>query len=173
MRPHCVQIIESKAQVTFKVSFPKIWCIGILFLCKFLRWNKYPKTKTVKPSDGFLYLRETSLETRWEVNHFRLFFVFLVVGLVDLGWESLKLSIAHIMKKRCNFTLRWLLNLRNTSLEQNIRLKTLGYLLFIPAIFFICCFPSPCRLLSRKQSSLPDVNHCIWTINFWSKGDWN
>ena len=44
----------------------------------------------------------------------------------------------QILKKRCNFTLRCLLDLGNTSLEQNISLKTLDYLLFIPAIFFIC-----------------------------------
>ena len=26
-------------------------------------------------------------------------------------------------------------------------------------------------LLLRKQSHSPDVNHCIWAINFWSKGN--
>ena len=44
----------------------------------------YPKTRTTEPSDGFLHLRETSLDTRWEVEHFRLLFIFLVAGLVDL-----------------------------------------------------------------------------------------
>ena len=49
----------------------------------------------------------------------------------------------EIMKKRYYFTLRWLLDLGNTSLEQNLRLKTLDYLLFIPAIFFNCCLAAP------------------------------
>ena len=49
----------------------------------------YPKTRTTDPSDGFLHLRETSLDRRWEIEHFRLFFVLLVAGLVDLFWESL------------------------------------------------------------------------------------
>ena len=45
----------------------------------------YPKTRATEPSDSFLHLRETSLDTRWEIEHFRLFFVFLVTGLLDLG----------------------------------------------------------------------------------------
>ena len=40
-----------------------------------------------------------------------------------------------ILKDRFNFTLRWLLDLGNTFLEQNLKLKTLGYLLFIASIF--------------------------------------
>ena len=77
-----------------------------------------------------------------EVEYFRLFFVFLVAGLVDFNWKSLNFPNAQILKKRCNFTLRWLLDLRNTSLEQNLRLKTLDYLLFIPT-FFICSLAAP------------------------------
>ena len=49
----------------------------------------------------------------------------------------------EILRNRCNFTLRWLLDLGSTSLDQNLRLKALGYLLFIPAIFFICCLTAP------------------------------
>ena len=49
----------------------------------------------------------------------------------------------QILKKKCKFTLRWLLGLGNTSLEQNLRLETLGCLLFIAAIFFICCLTVP------------------------------
>ena len=45
----------------------------------------------------------------------------------------------QILKRRCNFTLRWLLDMENTTLEQNLRPKSLDYLLFTPAIFFICC----------------------------------
>ena len=79
----------------------------------------------------------------------------------------------QILKSRCNFTLRWLLGLGSTSLKQNLRLKTLGYLLFIPAIyFFYPLFGCPMAnfwLLSSKQSHSPNVNHCIWAISFWPK----
>ena len=59
----------------------------------------YPKTRTSEPSDGFLHLRKTSLDTRWEVEHFTLSFVFLVAGLVNLGWESLNFSNAPNTEK--------------------------------------------------------------------------
>ena len=50
-----------------------------------LDFKPYNKTRTTEPSDSFLHLQETSLDTRWEIEHFRLFFVFLVAGLLDLG----------------------------------------------------------------------------------------
>ena len=59
----------------------------------------YHKTRATEPSDSFSHLRETSLDTRWEVEHFRLLFVFLVAGLVDLGWESLNSSSASSTEK--------------------------------------------------------------------------
>ena len=43
-------------------------------------------------------------------------------------------QMPQILIARCNFTLRWFLDLENI-LEKNLRLKTLDYLLFIPAIF--------------------------------------
>ena len=49
---------------------------------------------------------------------------------MDLGPESLNCSNAPDF----NFTLRWLLDLGNTSLEQTLRLKDLGFLLFISII---------------------------------------
>ena len=64
-----------------------------------LELNSYPKSRTTEASDGFLHLRKTSLETRWEGEHFRLFFVFLVAGLVDLSWESPNFSIAPNTEK--------------------------------------------------------------------------
>ena len=81
--------------------------------------------------------------------------------------------MSQILRKRCNFALRWLAVLENTSLEQNLRLKTLGYLLFIPAIFYLLlvCPMANFWLLLRKQSQSSDVSHCFWVINFWSKGD--
>ena len=80
----------------------------------------------------------------------------------------------QILKKRCNFTLWRFLDLGNTSLEQNLRLKTSDYFLSIPAIFDLLfgCSMANFWLLLRKQSDSPDVNHCIWAIKFWStKGD--
>ena len=56
-------------------------------------------------------------------------------------------------KKRCNFTLRWLLDLGNTSLEQNLRLKTLGCLLFIPVIFLIYCLAAPWSTFGCYQAN--------------------
>ena len=71
-----------------------------------------------------------------------------------------------------NFTIRWLLDLRDTSLEQNLRLKTLGYLLFIPSVCFYRLLGCPIANFLRKQSHSPYVNHCILPIYFWPKGDW-
>ena len=60
----------------------------------------------------------------------------------------------------------------STSLEQNVRLKTLNYLLFIPAIFHLLFGYSKAKfwLLLRKQSHSP-YDHSIWTINFCCKSD--
>ena len=68
-----------------------IWGIGTLFLTS---CPNEINTLKLESSDGFLHLRETSLDTKWEVEHFRLFFVFLIAGLVDLGSESLNFSNA-------------------------------------------------------------------------------
>ena len=77
--------------------------------------------------------------------------------LVYWTWvENLRtFQILHILKKRFKFTLRWLLDLGNTSLEQNIGLKTLGYLLFIPAIFVLMfgCSMAKFWLLLIKKST--------------------
>ena len=48
--------------------------------------NPYPKTtEQLNHQMAFCFRRRASLDTRWEVEHFRLFFVFVVAGLVDLG----------------------------------------------------------------------------------------
>ena len=78
-----------------------------------------------------------------EVKHFRLFFVFMVAGLGDLIWESSNFSNTPNTKERSKFILRWLRDLGNTFLEQNLRLKTLGYLFFIHAILLTCCLDAP------------------------------
>ena len=40
------------------------------------------------------------MNTRWEVEHFKIFFVFLAAGLVDLGPESLNFSNAPNTEKQ-------------------------------------------------------------------------
>ena len=98
----------------------------------------FGKDRTTEPSDGFLQLRETSVNTRWEVKHLRLYFVFLAAGLMDLVTESLnwwntqniekqwvqvlrfnsflKLGqMPQIHQKVCNSTDSWPLGLSSTS----------------------------------------------------------
>ena len=97
----------------------------------------------------------------------------------------------QLLKKRCNFTLRWFLDLGNTSLEQNLSLKTLDYLLFIPAIFFICCLAAPWLtsgyywgnslthlmliISSGLSSFVPKVTQRVWvsTPNWVPSGLWS
>ena len=62
--------------------------------------------------------------------------------------------MSQMLKSRCNFTLRWLLDLRNTSLEQNLSLKTLAYLLFIPAIFSFAIWLSHGQLLAIIEETV-------------------
>ena len=82
-------------------------------------------------------------------------------------------QMPQILSKICNFTLRWHPVLGNISLEQNLSLKTLDFLLFIHAIFYLlfCCSTANFWLLFRKQPHSPHVKYCIWAINFWYKGD--
>ena len=80
----------------------------------------------------------------------------------------------QILKNECNFTQRWFEDFGNTSLEQSLRLKTLGYLLFIPNIFYLM-FGWPIAnfwLSLRKKSHSPNASHCIWTNYFLSERDW-
>ena len=76
----------------------------------------------------------------------------------------------QILKNRCNFTVRWLLDLGNTSLEQSLRSKTLGYLFLITALSLLFgCPMSNVWLLPRKQSHSLNANHCIWATYFGPK----
>ena len=49
----------------------------------------------------------------------------------------------------------------------------MGYLLFIPAIFLFAVWLPQANfwLLKRGKPHSIDVNHCIWAIYFWPKGD--
>ena len=73
-------------------------------------------------------MRETSLDTREEVEHFRLFFVFLAAGLVDLGSESLDFPNSRLGQHL----------LREKSKSENFGLFALS-----PRYFFICCLAAP------------------------------
>ena len=101
------------------------------------------RTRTIEPSDGFLHLREASLDATWEVEHFRLFFIFLVAGLVDLRWESLNFSNAPYTEKGIYLYPKMTSRLGKYPLRVNLRLDTLDYLLFINAFFFKCCLATP------------------------------
>ena len=80
----------------------------------------------------------------------------------------------QILKKRCKFTLRCLLDLEKTSCEQSLRLKTFGYFLFILAIFLsaVWLHHDHLWLLLKNHSHSPDVNHCVWAINFGPEVTW-
>ena len=62
--------------------------------------GQIPKARITDQSDDFSHFRETSLDTRWEVEHFRLFFIYLAAGLVDVGPECLNFSNASNTKKQ-------------------------------------------------------------------------
>ena len=79
------------------------------------------------------------MDTRWEVEQFTLFSTFLPAGLVDMSSESPNFSNASNIEKQM-----YLYSKMASRLEQNLRLKILSYLLFIPAnSFFICCLAAP------------------------------
>ena len=56
-----------------------------------LDWKPYPKIMTIERSDGFLNLRESSLDTRWEVEPFRLFSILIYPNMASrLGKHLLR-----------------------------------------------------------------------------------
>ena len=61
---------------------------------------------------------------------------------MGLDGEFLNFSNAQILKKRCNFTLIWPLDLGNISLEQNLRLK-IWIICSLSLLLFICCSAAP------------------------------
>ena len=133
----------------------------------------YPKTRKTKPSDSFLHLREASLDTRWQIEHFRLFFVFLVAGLLDLGWESLNFSNIWNTKKEMQLYPKIASRQEKHLLRAKSKTENFGLFALYPCYFFICCFAAPWLTfgsLLRKKSHSPD-DHCIWSINFCSKGN--
>ena len=112
-----------------------------------------------------------------KLNTFGYFLFFWLLGWRTWVQNPWIFQMPQILKSRCNFTLRWLPDLGNTYLEQNLRLKTLDYLLFNPAVLFLflsfyLLFGCPMVnfwLLPSKQSHSPNVNHCIWVFSFWPR----
>ena len=51
----------------------------------------YPETTATQPSDAFLHFKETSLNTTWEVEHFRLFFCFSSCWFIGLELRASEL----------------------------------------------------------------------------------
>ena len=100
----------------------------------------YPETTATQPSDAFLHLKETSLNTTWEVEHFRLFFCFSSCWFIGLELRTCELFKFPKYWKRDVNLLRWILDLENISLKQNLRLKTFT---LYPFYFFICCLGAP------------------------------
>ena len=56
------------------------------------------------------------------------------------------------------------LDLGNTSLERNLRLKSLGCLHFMPAIFCICCLDTPCITFGYYWGN--SLTHLVLTTAF-------
>ena len=102
------------------------------------------------------------MDTTQEVKQFRLFYVFLTAGLVDMSSESLNFSNATKTEKQMHLYPKMA-----SRLEQNLRLKALGYLLFIPANFFICCLASPWPTFGCYWANSITHPMFIWAISFW------
>ena len=165
-----MQNVKMKALVSYKVSLPMIWSIGAIFPCKLSQWNKYPKNRTTEPSDNYLYLRETSLDKRWEVEH-----LFCFSGCWFSGFGFRRPEFFHCLKywETCNFTLRWVW-VQEHLLRAKSKAENLGLFALYPCYFLYLLFGCPVVnvwLLLMKQSHSPNVNHCIWAIYFWLTGD--
>ena len=101
------------------------------------------------------------MDTRRKVEYFR---VFLLSGCWVSGHEF---RIPEFF--RCSNTEKqmYLYPKMASRLEQNQRLKTLGYLLFLK--FLSAVWLPNFWLLSSRQYHSPNVNHCIWVISFWPR----
>ena len=71
------------------------------------------------------------------MESWKLYVIFCFSGCWFSGLRSRIPEFFKCPKIRCNFNLRGLLDLGSTSLEQNLKLKTLSYLLFIPIFYLL------------------------------------
>ena len=57
-------------------------------------------------------------------------------------------------------------------LRAKSKAKNFGLFALYHCYFFVCCLTAPWLTFGYNSgnSPSPDVNHCIWAINFWSKG---
>ena len=73
--------------------------------------------------------------------------------------------MAPILKKRCKFTLRWLLDLENSSLEQN---ENFGVICFLSLLFFYLLFGCPMAnfwlLLLASSKALRSYDVSLWAL---------
>ena len=139
VRPHSMQNVKLKALVPFKISFPYDVRFGTLFP---------PSCPNEANTLKLEHLNHQMAFWIWGIPHWIKDWTLQAILCFSGCWFSgLRSKIpwifqmSQILKNRCNFTLRWLLDLGNTYLEQNLKLKTLGYLLFM--LFFICCLAAP------------------------------
>ena len=109
-----------------------------------------------------------------EVEHVRLFAVFLAAGLVEMNSESLHFSNASSIEKQIQLYPQAVSRLGQHLLRANSKVENFGLFALYSSffLFFICLFGCPMTkfwLLSSKQSLSPNVNHCNWAIRFWPR----
>ena len=83
------------------------------------------------------------MDTRWEVEHFRLFFIFLVAGLVYLVWESLNFSISPNTEKEMKLYHKIASRLGKHLLRAKSKAENFGLLALYLSFIFICCLTAP------------------------------
>ena len=83
------------------------------------------------------------MDTRWEVEHFRLLFVFLAPGLVDLGPESLNFSNAQNTEKQMYLYPKMASRLGQHLLRAKSKAENFGLFALYPCYLLICCFTAP------------------------------
>ena len=135
------KIVELEALVPFKVSFPMIWAFGKIFPRKLSLWNKYPQMA--------FYICRRPHWIKIESN-FGLFFVFSGCWFSGIGSRISEL----LMCRKFNFNLRCLLDLSSTSLEQNLRLKYLGYLPFTSTSFLYAVWLPHVKVMAITEETV-------------------
>ena len=132
--------IELKALVPFKTFLPMNCDILAPFSStSFSNELNILKLKQLNHQMTICIYKGDLIGYKQKVEHFKSFFVFLAAGLgVEMSSESLNFLNASNTEKQ-------IYHYRNMAsrLEQNLRLKTLGYSFFISASFFICCLATP------------------------------
>ena len=135
--------MESKALVPFKVPF-RFGVLGPFSPAGFPNKTNILKLEQLNYQMSFCICRRPDRNTRWEIEHSMLFFVFLAAGLVDLGPESLNFSnspktVKQIQPYYPNMTSRLGQHLRRAKSKAG----NFGLFALYPCYFFICCLAGP------------------------------